>query len=103
MMYNSLSHGSAIRETHKTYIWSLLPALRLETCRKSHKCLCQFFKSSHSCFDSAKLGSLIDFVLETMEKVQAEKAEIYPLSEPDVSYMVPRNLTASTPNAGSTA
>jgi hypothetical protein len=54
-------------------------------------------------YDSVKLGSLIDFVLETMEKVQAEKAEIYPLSEPDVSYMVPRNLPASTPNARPTA
>ena len=54
-------------------------------------------------YDSAKLGSLIDFVSETMEKVEAETAEIYPLSEPDVGYMVPRNLTAPTPNASSTA
>ena len=54
-------------------------------------------------YDSVKLRSLIDFVLETMETVQAENAEIYPLSEPDVGYMVPRNLTASTPNAGPTA
>jgi hypothetical protein len=38
-----------------------------------------------------------------MEKVEAETAEIYPLNEPDVGYMVPRNVTASTPNAGSTA
>src|SRR5271166_6316689 len=54
-------------------------------------------------YDAAKLGSLIDFVVETMEQVQAETAEVYPLSEPDVGYMVPRSLTASTPNAGSTA
>jgi hypothetical protein len=54
-------------------------------------------------FDSTKLGSLIDFVSETMEKVQAETAEIYPLSEPDVRYMLPRNLTASPPSARSPA
>jgi hypothetical protein len=46
-------------------------------------------------YDSAKLRSLIDFVFETMEKIQAEKAEIYPLGEPDVGYMVPRNLTVN--------
>jgi hypothetical protein len=54
-------------------------------------------------YDPAKLESLMDFVGETMEKVQAEKAEIYPLSEPDVGYLLARNLTASPPNAGSTA
>jgi hypothetical protein len=54
-------------------------------------------------YDSAKLGNLIDFVLETMDKVQAEKAEIYPLSEPDVGYMIPRNFAAPTLSAGSTA
>jgi hypothetical protein len=49
-------------------------------------------------YDSAKLGNLIDFVVDTMEKVQAETAEIYPLSEPDVGYMLPRNFTASAPD-----
>jgi hypothetical protein len=39
-------------------------------------------------YNSAKLESLIEFVLETMRKVEAETAEIYPLSEPDVSYEV---------------
>ena len=43
-------------------------------------------------YDSAQLRSLIDFVLKTMEEVQAKKAEIYPLSEPEVGYIVPRNL-----------
>jgi hypothetical protein len=42
-------------------------------------------------FDATKLASLLDFVLETMKKVEAEKAEIYPLSEPGVCYIVPRN------------
>ena len=45
-------------------------------------------------YDAAKLGNLLDFVWETMDKVEAEKAEVYPLSEPDVGYMVARNSRA---------
>jgi hypothetical protein len=51
-------------------------------------------------YDSIKLGSLIDFVLETMEKAQAEKAEVYPISEPDVSYVVSRDSITSLSPAG---
>lgn len=43
-------------------------------------------------YDAAKLKSSIDFVLATMDKVEAERAEIYPLSEGGVNYVVPRNL-----------
>ena len=39
-------------------------------------------------YDATKLESLIDFVLETMKNVQAKEAEIYPLSEPGIRYMV---------------
>lgn len=51
-------------------------------------------------YDATRLESLIDFVSETMEKEKAERAEIYPLSEPDVGYMLPRNVTASPRDAG---
>jgi len=51
-------------------------------------------------YDATRLESLIDFVSETMEKEKAERAEIYPLSEPDVVYMLPRNVTASPRDAG---
>jgi hypothetical protein len=39
-------------------------------------------------YDATELQSLIDFVLETMENVQAKEAEIYPLSEPGICYIV---------------
>jgi hypothetical protein len=39
-------------------------------------------------YDATKLESLIGYVSETMKNVQAEEAEIYPLSEPGVRYMV---------------
>ena len=48
-------------------------------------------------YDATKLESLIDFVLETMKNVQAEEAEIYPLNEPGVRYMV-RHDTGQGPS-----
>jgi hypothetical protein len=51
-------------------------------------------------YDPAKVGSLIDFACATMEELQTEKAEIFPLTEPDVGYIVSRDSTPSPRPAG---
>src|SRR5260370_22898291 len=55
------------------------------------------FSENAAGYDAAKVGSLIDFALDTMEELQTEMAEIHPLSEPNVSYMVPRNQATHAP------
>jgi hypothetical protein len=47
-------------------------------------------------FDSAKVGNLIDFAWATMEELQTAKAEIFPLAEPNVGYIVSRDSIASS-------
>ena len=47
-------------------------------------------------YDSTKVGNLIDFAHETMEELQTEKAEIFPLAEPNVGYLISRDPTPLT-------
>jgi hypothetical protein len=51
-------------------------------------------------YDSAKAGNLLDFAWATMEELQTAKVEIFPLTEPNVGYIVSRDSTALPRSVG---